>query len=224
MSNRFPSRSAPRDTLFRELDAAREDDVDWRGGRLGIYTHFGGEDVLEVARDASRLYFSENALGPSAFPSLKRFEEDVVSWTLGLLNAGDTACGSMTSGGTESIFMAVKTARDRARALRPKVRDPVVLAPFSAHPAFNKAGHFLDVRIRRVPIRDDFRADVEAMADAIDDDTIMLVGSAPQFAQGSAPSRASTCSSSRSCRSWATLAAAPAMQTAAWTFTRSRRQ
>ena len=67
MSNRFPSRSSPRDALFRELEAAREGDVDWRGGRFGIYTHCGGEDVLEVAKDASRFYFSENALGPSAF-------------------------------------------------------------------------------------------------------------------------------------------------------------
>jgi len=166
------------------LEAAREGDVDWRGGRLGFYTHFGGEDVLEVAKDASRLYFSENALGPSAFPSLERFEDDVVSWTLGLLNAGDRACGSMTSGGTESIFMAVKTARDHARALRPEVKAPVVVAPYSAHPAFNKAGHFLDVRIHRVPIRDDFRADVGAMGEALDENTIMLVGSAPQFAHG----------------------------------------
>ena len=69
----------------------------------------------------------------------------------------------------DTLFRELEAARDRARALRPKVRDPVVLAPFSAHPAFNKAGHFLDVRIRRVPIRDDFRADVEAMADAIDE-------------------------------------------------------
>ena len=184
MSNRFPSRGTPRDALFSELEAAREGDVDWRGGRLGIYTHFGGEDVLEVAKDASRLFFSENALGPSAFPSLKRFEDDVVSWTLGLLNAGDRGCGSITSGGTESIFMAVKTARDHARALRPKVHDPVVVAPYSAHPAFNKAGHFLDVRIRRVPIGSDFRADVGAVAEAIDKNTIMLVGSAPQFAHG----------------------------------------
>ena len=184
MSNRFPSHSTPRDALFRELEAAREGDVDWRGGRAGLYTHFGGEDVLEVAKDASRLFFSENALGPSAFPSLKRFEDDVVSWTLGLLNAGDQGCGSMTSGGTESIFMAVKTARDHARAHRPEVEEPVVVAPYSAHPAFNKAGHFLDVRIRRVPIGSDFRADVGVMAEAIDESTIMLVGSAPQFAHG----------------------------------------
>ena len=184
MSNRFPSTPTPRDALFRELEAAREGDVDWRGGRLGIYTHFGGEDVLEVAKEASRLYFSENALGPGAFPSLKRFEDDVVSWTLGLLNGGDRAYGSMTSGGTESIFMAVKTARDHARSIRPEMKDPVVVVPYSAHPAFNKAGHLLAVRVRRVPIGDDFRADVEAMAGAIDENTIMLVGSAPQFAHG----------------------------------------
>ncbi|MCP5149129.1 MAG: aspartate aminotransferase family protein [Ectothiorhodospiraceae bacterium] len=184
MKTPFPSQSTPRDVLFRELEAAREHDVDWRGGRLGIYTHFGGDDVLEVAKDASRMYFSENALGPSAFPSLKRFEEEVVAWTLDLMNGSGDSVGSITSGGTESIFLAVKTARDWARATRPHIERPVAVVPRSAHPAFNKAGHFLDVDIRRVPLGAGFRADVDAMAAAIDHDTVMLVGSAPQFAHG----------------------------------------
>lgn len=130
------------------------------------------------------MYFSENALGPSAFPSLARFEKDVIAWTLGLLNADDDASGSMTSGGTESILMAVKTARDWSRERRPNLLEPVVLAPYSAHPAFNKAAHYLGLEVKRVPLGEDYRADVGRMADAIDDRTVMLVGSAPQFAHG----------------------------------------
>ncbi len=184
MTNRFPPHGRNRDDVLDELEANKSDDVDWRGGRVGLYTHFGGDDVLEVAKDASRVYFSENALGPSAFPSLARLENDVISWTLGLLNGDDTAAGSMTSGGTESILMAVKTARDWAREHHPNIEEPVVVAPYSAHPAFNKAAHYLGLVVRRVPIGDDFRADLDRMRDAIDESTIMLVGSAPQFAHG----------------------------------------
>jgi sphinganine-1-phosphate aldolase len=184
MSNRFPDRGLPREDLFAEMEAAREDDVDWRGGRVNIYTHFAGDEVLEVAKDAARMFFSENALGPTAFPSLKKFETDVVSWTLGLLNGGDGATGNITSGGTESIFMALKTAREWGRATKPGLGTPEVIAPYSAHPAFNKGAHFLDMKVTRVPLRDDFRADVDAMKAAIGPDTVMLVGSAPQFPHG----------------------------------------
>ena len=184
MTNRFPPKGRTRDEILAELEAGKDEDVDWRGGRIGLYTHFGGDDVLEIAKDASRMYFSENALGASAFPSLARLENDVIAWTLGLLNGGDDAAGSMTSGGTESILMGVKTARDWARDTHPDVDKPVVVAPYSAHPAFNKAAHYLGIEVKRVPVGDDFRADIGRMAEAIDDRTIMLVASAPQFAHG----------------------------------------
>lgn len=184
MSNRFPEHGLGRQALFAEMEAARLDDVDWRGGRINLYTHFGGDDVLEVAKDAARMFFSENALGQAAFPSLKTFETDVIAWTLGLLGGGDDAIGSMTSGGTESIFMALQTARQWARALRPGVGTAEVIAPRSAHPAFNKAAHYLDMKVTRVALQGDLRADVEAMSQAIGPDTVMLVGSAPQFPHG----------------------------------------
>ena len=184
MTNRFPLHGRNSDDVLDELESYKSNDVDWRGGRVGLYTHFGGDNVLKIAKEASRIYFSENALGPSAFPSLARLENDVVSWTLGLLNGNDSSTGSMTSGGSESILLAVKTARDWARQHHPKVKRPLIIAPYSAHPAFNKAAHYLGVEVRRVPIGDDYRADMNRMRDAVDERTIMLVGSAPQFAHG----------------------------------------
>ncbi len=184
MSNRFPRRGLERGLLFAEMEDARSSDVDWRGGRINVYTHFASDEVLEVAKDAARMFFSENALGPAAFPSLKRFETEVVSWTLGLLNGSNAATGNITSGGTESIFMALKTAREWGRANKSGLGIPEVIVPYSAHPAFNKGAHFLDMKVTRIPIRDDYRADVEAMAAAVGPDTVMLVGSAPQFPHG----------------------------------------
>ncbi len=172
------------DELDREMDAAAAGDVDWRHGRLGVYIHYAGDDVLEVAKKAYLKFFSENGLGPKAFPSLARFESDVVAMTLGLLHGGPDARGAMTTGGTESIFLAVKSARDRARLKHPTLDRPQIVVPRTAHPAFNKAAHWLGLEVLRVPVGKDFRADVEAMAAAVGPRTIMLVGSAPAFPHG----------------------------------------
>ena len=157
-------------------------DVDWRSGRAAVYVFHAGEDVLRVAADAYALFQSENALGPLAFPSLRRMEQEVVEIGLSLLHAPDGACGNMTSGGTESIFLAVKACRDEARA-RGSRADLLVL-PRSAHPAFDKAAGYLGLRCVRVPVAADFRADPEATARAVGDDALMLVGSAPCFPYG----------------------------------------
>ena len=180
----FPERGTPRDELFAEMEAARAHDVDWKRGRLGLYVHYAGEDVLAVAKEASQRFFSENALGPKAFPSLKKFEDDVVDWALDLLHAPQNATGVMTSGGTESLFLALATARDWARATRASITKPEIVVPVSAHPAFDKAAHYLGLGVKRLPLRDDFRADVDAMAAAITPNTILVAGSAPAFPHG----------------------------------------
>ncbi len=170
--------------IDRRMATARTGDVDWRNGRIGVYIHYAGEDVLNIAKRAYLEFFSENGLGPKAFPSLARFEADVVAMTLGLLHGGGDARGAMTTGGTESIFLAVKSARDRARLERPEIVRPTIVVPQTAHPAFNKAAHFLGIDVVRIPVGPDFRADVMAMAAACGRDTVMLVGSCPAYPHG----------------------------------------
>jgi len=180
----FPRERMPREQLFEAMESMRKNDVDWRRGRLGLYVHFGGEDVLEVAKEAYRRFFSENALGPKAFPSLKRFEDDIVGWTADLLGGGPRASGVVTSGGTESIFLAIKTARDWARTERPAMKRPGMVIPISAHPAFDKAAHLLGLDVTRVALRADCRADPAALSAAITENTILVAGSAPAFPHG----------------------------------------
>ena len=184
MRSKFPEKGIAPDVLFAEMEAARAHDVDWKRGRVGLYVHYAGEDVLAVAKEASQRFFSENALGPKAFPSLKKFEDEVADWTLDLLHAPPAATGVMTSGGTESLFLALATARDWARATRLTITKPEIVIPASAHPAFDKAAHYLGLTVRRLPLRDDFRADVDAMAAAITPNTILIAGSAPAFPHG----------------------------------------
>jgi sphinganine-1-phosphate aldolase len=181
----LPKDGTPWGELEPRMQAAGEGDVDWRDGRAPAFIHFAGDDVLEVAKKAFLMYFSENGLGLRAFHSLAKFESEVVAMALGLLHGGPDARGAMTTGGTESIFLAVKAARDAAAQKRPmRGGMPTIVLPFSAHPAFDKAAHFLGLRTVRVPLRADFTADPAAMAAAIDDDTVMVVGSAPAYPHG----------------------------------------
>jgi len=113
---RLPEKGTDWKALEARMQAMGEQDVDWRSGRAAVYVFHAGEEVLDVAKQAYALYQSENGLGPAAFPSLARMEREVIDMGLGLLQAPDGACGNLTSGGTESILMAVKTCRDQAAA------------------------------------------------------------------------------------------------------------
>ncbi len=182
--NRLPTKGASWGDLQERMRQAAVRDVDWRRGRAPAYIHYAGEEVLEVAKQAYLMFFSENGLGPRAFGSLAKFEAEIVEMGLGLLNGGPDARGAMTTGGTESIFLAVKAARDQARRQRAGSGIPGIVLPYSAHPAFDKAAHFLGLSTTRIPLRADFTADPQAMEAALTPDTVMLVGSAPAYPHG----------------------------------------
>ena len=183
---RFPDTARPRAAILGDLEAMKEGDADWRHGRVPLYVFKSTDAVAELGREAFNAYFTENALGAKrAFSSLKRMEEEVVAMALDLFRAGPGAVGNMTTGGSESILMAVKAARDHARKQRgDKSHRGNLVVPASAHPAFNKAAMLMDLEVRRVPVGADFRADAAAMSAAVDADTIMMVGSAPCFPYG----------------------------------------
>lgn len=168
------------------IDAAFEDirqhDLDWSSGRCFAYVFSAGKDVGAVAQRAYTAFLTENALDPTSFPSLVRMENEVVAVAAELMH-GDGAVGNFTSGGTESILLAVKTARDHIRATKGVERPNIVVAD-SVHPAFHKAAHYFGLDVVSLPVRKDFRADHEAMAAAITDETALVVGSAPSYAQG----------------------------------------
>jgi glutamate/tyrosine decarboxylase-like PLP-dependent enzyme len=186
MVARLPAAGLPWGQVRERMKALAAGDVDWRRGRAALYVFHPGDEVLEVAHEAYGMFISENGLAPSAFPSLAQMERDVVGMAGNLLALPEDGAGSMSSGGTESILLAVKACRDRARATArlPAGVLPRIVVPGTAHPAFEKAAQLLDLEVLRVPVAADLRADVSAMAQAIDARTIMLVGSAPCFPFG----------------------------------------
>lgn len=173
----------PVDEVIAELSAKRSDDVRWADGRTFGLVYDGGPGVHRVAEAAAAMYLHENALNTQAFPSLGAIQSEVVGWTADLLHGGATASGFLTSGGTESILCAVKAARERGRAERGITAPEMVLAE-SAHAAFHKAAHLFGITVHKTPVRDDWTADVDAMAAHVGDDTVLVVGSAPQYPQG----------------------------------------
>jgi glutamate/tyrosine decarboxylase-like PLP-dependent enzyme len=143
-----------------------------------------GEEIRNITREAFNMYFMENGLSPFAFPSLKQLETEVVAMAASLLGGDAGTVGSFTCGGTESVFMAVKTARDWARAVRPDVKTPEMIKPITAHPAWNKSSYYLGLNVVTTPVGDDFRADTHAIADAVNENTIMIIGSAMTYPHG----------------------------------------
>jgi glutamate/tyrosine decarboxylase-like PLP-dependent enzyme len=184
----IPQRGLARQDVLAQLLAMKKGDQDWRGGRVFSLVYSAGDEVHELLQDALSLYSAENGLNVLAFPSIGTMQHDIVSNTATLLGADEPESGGdvegyLTSGGTESLLQAVKTARDVARKER-GIQRPQVVAAESAHAAFTKAADYFDVELVRVPVGRDFRVDVDALADACTDDTIMVVGSAPTYPQG----------------------------------------
>ena len=179
---RVPTTGMSKDAILDELTAKRAGDVRWQEGRTFGMVYDAGPEAHDVLEAVATMFLHDNALNTLAFPSLGKIQSEVVGMTADLLHGPDAA-GFLTSGGTESILMAVKAARDRAKAER-GITAPEMIVPTSAHAAFHKAAHYFGLEVHKIPVRDDWRADVDATAAAINDNTVLVVGSAPQYPQG----------------------------------------
>jgi glutamate/tyrosine decarboxylase-like PLP-dependent enzyme len=181
----IPEKGLSKEEIVATLQAFKVRDMDWRAGRVWCYVYDPGEDPAEVTREAYLAFLSENGLDPTVFPSLLKLETDVVRAIINLLRGDSNAVGHLTSGGTESIMLAVKTARDKARAEKPNIKEPEMVLPKTAHAAFHKAAHYLDVKPMLVDIDPKtFKVRSEDMRAAVTENTILLVASAPNYSQG----------------------------------------
>ena len=158
-------------------------DVDFSQGKIWSLVYYSGEEMNRFLKHAHTIFHNTSTLEGDVFPSLEKLEQDIMSMAADMLQ-GDDACGNVTTGGTESILLGLLASREHFRKNRPEIKTPEMILPISAHPAFEKAAHYFDVKPVHVPILDDFRADVEATRQAITDNTILIVGSAPSYPQG----------------------------------------
>ena len=180
MIDALPTEGVPGEQILAELRDLRGGDLPTHGGRLFAYVYDPALDGLDdLARAAHATSAHVNGLDPTAFPSLLALENALVGAAAKLLGGTAETVGSVTSGGTESLILAVKAARDA----HPEIREPRLVVPSTAHAAFAKAAHYLRVRLDVVPVTG-LRADPQAMAAAVTPDTVLLAASAPSYAHG----------------------------------------
>jgi sphinganine-1-phosphate aldolase len=125
----LPKTGYSRQDILNKISDAREYDVDWRNGRLFGIVYYLDEELLQLATDVYGMFLSESPSKPHYWPSLERFEKEVAGMVLELFHGGKNAAGTITSGGTESIFLAVKAARDWMRANRRQISSPEIVLP-----------------------------------------------------------------------------------------------
>jgi glutamate/tyrosine decarboxylase-like PLP-dependent enzyme len=182
---KIPEKGQKKEDIFKTLESYKGQDLDWKSGRVLGYIYYPGKKAHDVIDKAYTSFLTENALDPTTFPSTLRLENEVIGMIADLLRGDENVVGNFTSGGTESLILAVKTARDYARATKPHIKEPEMVLPVTAHASFYKAAHYLNVKTVVTPVHDgSFLADVAAMRDAITENTILLVGSAPGYAHG----------------------------------------
>lgn len=181
----IPQTGMKKEAIFHKLDEYKSEDVDGSSGRVFGYVFDPGSDILDFAKQVYTRFLSENALDFTVYPSVLHFENDLVSIMRTHLGGGGEVVGNFTSGGTESILLAVKAARDYYRHHRPEIEAPEMILPSTAHAAFHKAAHYFGIKTVTVSVAPDtFKADVENTRRHITKNTIFIAGSAPSYTQG----------------------------------------
>jgi glutamate/tyrosine decarboxylase-like PLP-dependent enzyme len=180
----LPKQGLVKADILERMAALRDEDVRWHENRAFSLVFHQSDEHTEFLKQAHGLFFEGNGLNPMAFKSLRTFEHETVRMSVALLNGDSEAVGTMTSGGTESILLAVRTYRDRARKLTPWISAPEIVVPETAHVAFDKAGKYFDVKIVHAALGRDGRVDMRSVRRMISRNTIALVGSAPNYPNG----------------------------------------
>ncbi len=179
----IPEKGQEPSTILKELKERREADIRWEDGRTWSLVYYLNDEHQYLLQNAYTTYFSENYLNPFAFPSLRQMESEVLEMTASMLHH-PKAVGTMSSGGTESIILAMFTYREWARNNKKTSRHKTILAPATVHPAFEKAAHLLGLELKRVPVDNGGQMDTVALKKSIRSDTLVIVAGAPSYPYG----------------------------------------
>jgi glutamate/tyrosine decarboxylase-like PLP-dependent enzyme len=190
--DRLPVEGRSRKAILEDMEAMKKREEDrWKEGYVSGAVYHGDPSHIEFLNQVYALHSQANPLHSDLWPSASKFESEIISMAANMLGAGaaggscdpEGICGSVSSGGTESILLAMKSYRDRARE-KYGIRTPEMVVPVTAHAAFDKASQYFQIKTRKIPIGSDYRADVKEAGKAINANTIVVVGSAPTFPHG----------------------------------------
>ena len=185
--NKLPESGIDRNEILDEIKKITNlEEKHWKEGLVSGAVYHGDSEHIDFLNEVYALQSQSNPLHSDLFPSASKFESEIVSMTAQMLGADktdDEVCGVVTSGGTESILLAMKTYRDRGREVN-GIRRPNIVIPVTAHAAFDKAGEYFKIKVKRIPVDEKFQADLNAVRKAANGNTICIVGSAPNFPHG----------------------------------------
>lgn len=184
MATRLPPKGTARNDVLAQMRSFAQQDANYLDGKTWSLVYYLDEPHTAFLKEAHGLFFSENGLNPMAFRSLKRFESEVIRMTASMLHGDRQVVGTMTSGGTESCMLAVKTYRDKACAEKPWIVFPEMVVPESMHVAFYKAAEYFKVRLVLAPLGPDKRVDVKELKKRVGRNTVMIGASAPAYPHG----------------------------------------
>lgn len=180
---RFPESSRDPEEVLEALRSMASRDFDPNSKRMfGHVYDTGLDEVKEAARRAFMMFLDKTMLDFTVYPSVLELEREVVGMAASLVGGGDGVVGAFTYGGTESIMLAVKAARDYYRRRGGRLK---LVLPITGHPAFVKAAEYLGVDLVKVPVDPEtYRVDVEAVKSEVTSEAVMIVGSAPNYPMG----------------------------------------
>ena len=191
--SRLPETGRDKTEIISEMQAlCAKEESKWKDGFVSGAVYHGDEDHIDFLNQVYMLNSQSNPLHTDVWPSTTKFEAEVVAMTAKMLNAqkadddpdsDDEVCGVVSSGGTESILLAMKTYRDWARDMQ-GISKPEMIVPTTAHAAFDKASQYFNIKMKRIPVDAGFKADIAKTKEAITDNTIVIVGSTPSFPHG----------------------------------------
>jgi glutamate/tyrosine decarboxylase-like PLP-dependent enzyme len=171
--------------ILRDMESMRaQEEAHWKDGFISGAVYHGDQKHIDFLNQVYAINSQSNPLHSDVWPSANKFESEIVAMTADMLGgAGQDVCGTLSSGGTESIMLAMKTYRDWARETK-GITQPEMIAPVTAHAAFDKASQYFNIKMVHIPIDESFRADVNAARKAVNKNTVVIVGSAPSFPHG----------------------------------------
>ena len=180
----FPKKGRKGSEVLKELKELKKNDIDWKNGKSFGLVYYPGDEYADTINTAFQEYRNENTINPQSFPGIQQCHNEVVSMVKSLLNAPENAAGVMTSGGTESILLSVKTAKDYSKYMHKLMDVPEIILPKTAHPAFLKAASYFGLTPRLFDVGNDGNAKSDDVEKLINKNTVLIVASAPSYPHG----------------------------------------
>ncbi|MCS7120998.1 MAG: aspartate aminotransferase family protein [Archaeoglobaceae archaeon] len=184
MRRSLPKKGLSKDEILEKLKEYSKEDLDPSSGKLfTIAFESGIEEIRDVAFEAMKMFAFKNMLDFTEFPSMIKMEKDLVDVAVDLMHGDEKVTGTFTFGGTESVFLAVKAARDKF-LLKKGFTIPEIVMPITAHPCYDKAAEYMGLKVKRVKVNEKYEACPEAINEALTENTAIIVGSAPNWPFG----------------------------------------